>query len=376
MTKILITGGHHNSALPLIDYINATYPNQYKFIWIGNKYAKTSKNISPEYIEVTKRNIDFYTIKTGKLFRTTSFAYVHKVIINLLLIPVGFLEAMYINLKIRPDIIMSFGGYIAVPIAYTGFLIGIRKIYTHEQTAVIGLANSLISIVSKKVLVAWPKEFYTSSKLSGAKIDFVGLPLKNVNQKSQIKIINFTREAPILLVTGGKLGSKYINSLIKENLDYLAGKVNIVWATGTIDGEFSPSELAQYIAKKEYAQNVIVRDYFYEQEMIDVLQNTDMAISRAGAHTMYEYTMLKIPCILIPIPWASNHEQLKNAQILESLKLAEIIEEENFSKVIFAEAIDRLIARYKDAKNLTFTIDLPKDPAYEITRIILRKNNK
>ena len=134
--------------------------------------------------------------------------------------------------------------------------------------------------------------------------------------------------------------------------------------------------MAQYIAKKEYAQNVIVRDYFYEQEMIDVLQNTDMAISRAGAHTMYEYTMLKIPCILIPIPWASNHEQLKNAQILESLKLAEIIEEENFSKVIFAEAIDRLIARYKDAKNLTFTIDLPKDPAYEITRIILRKNNK
>ena len=373
MQKILITGGHHNSALPLIDHIAQNFPNQYKIFWVGKKYMPNKKDLTPEYIEVTKRDVQFFNIITGKFFRTKSIWYLHKVISNLLLIPVGFLQAVIIILFVRPNIVVSFGGYIAVPIAYVSYIFGIKRIFTHEQTAVIGLANTLISKVCKKILVAWPTQFYTNIKnIDTTKLVYVGLPVKNIDIIIKSPDLNIDKKKPVMLVTGGKLGSDFVNGVIKSNLQFILQNTNLIWATGKLDGEFSPDQMFEYLTKNGLdASNLLIKSYFFEVEMANILKITDFAVSRAGAHTIYEYLVCKIPCILIPIPTTSNNEQIQNANILESFGLAKVIDQNSYKNDDFISSLTFLIKNHQNIRNNIDHIKLPSNPQKLITDIIL-----
>src|SRR3989344_6098515 len=146
-SKILFIGGHYNSTLATLDWLKEH--SDFNFSWVGeSKYSDGS--ITPEYQEVTKRNIPFYDLKAGKLYRATNPKYFFKVIYNLFLIPLGFITAFRILLKIKPNLIVSFGGYQAVPLVISGSLLGIKSI-THEQTVVVGLANNILSFFVNKI---------------------------------------------------------------------------------------------------------------------------------------------------------------------------------------------------------------------------------
>ena len=75
-------------------------------------------------------------------------------LISFIRIPLGFIQAFFIINKYRPDKIMSFGGYLALPIVFWGFIFRI-PIFTHEQTIKPGLANKLIGFFSKKIFVSF-----------------------------------------------------------------------------------------------------------------------------------------------------------------------------------------------------------------------------
>jgi len=72
---------------------------------------------------------------------------------------------------------------------------------------------------------------------------------------------------------------------------------------------------------------MVVTKYIGNEEIGFVLNNTDLFIGRAGANTVYELGLLRIPSILIPIPWVTHNEQMENAKVLESVGLARIINE-------------------------------------------------
>ncbi len=145
--KILITGGHLGTALGVVDEIS----KDNEIVFVGKKYSlDQEKTVSLEYQEITKRGLKFYPITAGRLTRLASL----RTILNILKFPIGFYQTNKILKAEKPDAILSFGGYIALPLCLVGYLYKI-PIFTHEQTLNPGLANRIISKFSKKVFISF-----------------------------------------------------------------------------------------------------------------------------------------------------------------------------------------------------------------------------
>ena len=121
MNRLVFVGGHHTTALAVIDVLQVENPNLAIF-WIGHRFSMWGdKNDSVEYRDITARYIPFYDLKAGKFYHTYNP-------LKLLRIPFGFFQAFYYLLKIRPVLIVSCGGYLAVPVVIVGWILRIPSI--------------------------------------------------------------------------------------------------------------------------------------------------------------------------------------------------------------------------------------------------------
>lgn len=320
MKKIVICGGHHNSALVVAE---ALITKGYQVFWFGHKYSMLGdKNPSAEYLEVTAKKIPFYEIKAGK------FQPKYKFWQNLLRIPQGFWQSFRLLRKLKPDLVFSFGGYLALPVAYSAWLMKI-PVATHEQTTVSGTANKLIAQIAQKVFVTFESslQYYPKKKAV-----LTGLPIREELLKSKKKL--FTNKKKTIYITGGKQGSHYINEEVFKILPELLKRFNVIHQTGS-SSLYSDIKEAQRFKAKNY----LAKEYFFEDEIGSIFNSADFVISRSGAHTVYELLILKKPAILIPIPWSSHNEQLQNAKMLEGLGLAKILTQDDLQKGKLLETI-------------------------------------
>jgi len=237
--------------------------------------------------------------------------------------------------KIRPDLIVSFGGYIAVPVVICSWVLIIKSV-THEQTVVLGLANKLISKFVSKIYTSWPVNFYEASAHITKRMIYTGLPISDSLLKDKSKV-EFKRKLPIIYITGGKQGSMFINQLIISNLSQLLDDFNIIWSCGDRVGDADYDEICGLVNKlsKEKQEGIYLKKYFSWDEINVVLRSAASCVTRGGGHTVYELAVLATPSIIIPIPWSSNNEQLKNAKVLEKLGLSIILEEEKLTSTDF-----------------------------------------
>jgi len=326
MKRIVICGGHHNSALVVAE---ALREKGYQVFWLGHQYSMIGdKNPSAEYLEVTEKGFPFTEIKAGKFQpRYQFFPY-------LLRIPLGFWQSLVSLIKIKPDLIFSFGGYLALPVAFSGWLLGI-PVVTHEQTSVSGLANRLIAKIAKKVFLTYEA---SGKYFPREKVVITGLPLREEILKKGKKL--FQNNKKTIYVTGGKQGAHTINEAVWAILPTLLENFNVIHQVGSTS-LFNDIQKAEEIKKNlgERGENYLPKEYFFDKEISTVLNRADLVISRAGAHIVYELLALKKPAILIPIPWSSNQEQLKNAQMLAAAGLTKILPQEDLEKSKLEEAV-------------------------------------
>ena len=147
--NIAITGGHITPALAVIEELQKI--NGVTITVIGRRKALDSENTeSFEFEQVMKKNLRFINLKTGRVTRTVSLQSIY----NLFLFPVGFVSSLFILKKIRPHVVLSFGGYIALPVSLIAYLLHI-PVFTHEQTIRTGFANKIISRFCKKVFISY-----------------------------------------------------------------------------------------------------------------------------------------------------------------------------------------------------------------------------
>jgi UDP-N-acetylglucosamine--N-acetylmuramyl-(pentapeptide) pyrophosphoryl-undecaprenol N-acetylglucosamine transferase len=343
MNKIIICGGHHNSALVIAENL---VKRGYQVFWLGHKYSMIGdKNPTAEFLEVSKRNIPFIDIKAGKFQKRYRFFE------NLLRIPLGFFQSFLAVLKIKPKVIVSFGGYIALPVAFSGYLLGI-PVFTHEQTAVSGKANSLISKIAKKIFVSFEE---SKSSFPEEKVVYSGLPLRKEIFEGSRKM--FSNSKKTIYITGGKQGAHFINEAVFKILPSLLLKFNIIHQCGSTT-LFNDIEKAREIKEKlkGKTENYKVGEYFFIEEIGDIFKSADFVVSRAGAHTVYELLALEKPAILIPIPWASNDEQTKNARILVRNGLGKILSQEELLNGKLLETIedfDKNLKEYQPKRKLS-----------------------
>ena len=342
MKKILITGGHITPALAVIYELER---GDYKILFIGRKYFHAYDTFpSFEYQLIKKRNIPFFDLPSPKLQRENIF--------SLFAIPVGLLLAVIKSLQIiqkeNPDCIVSFGGYIALPVAIAAKISHI-PILTHEQTMVMGLANRFIAKISDVVCLSWKNTKYVSSD---KEIVTTGNPVRPEFTKGGNKPSFWDKlpSLPKIYITGGSQGSHFINRLIDDNLDSLLVSYVLIHQTGspTSYNDFVYANQKKQQAPPDIRRRYIIFSHLEESEVAFIMENADLLIGRSGANTLSEILHCRIPSILIPLPWAGGSEQEVHADFIQSHGLG--------TKILQKEAtINKLtdeIARINKNKNL------------------------
>lgn len=323
--KIIITGGHLTPALAVIELMEKC---EWEVIFIGRKYAfEGEKTLSAEYRITRKLGLPFISLTSGRWQRNLT----RHTFFSLLKIPIGFFQSFYWLIKLHPHLILSFGGYLALPVAMAGWFLGI-PVVTHEQAVNPGLANQIINFFAKKVAVSWPE---TLEKIKGKKIILTGNPIRKEifaqtpNPKPQIP----KNDLPLIYITGGSTGSHAINEVIKNILPQLLEKYNVIHQCGDSQ-EYKDYE--KLLKIKDQLPPLFKNRYFVVKyldflEIGSVLKKADLVVGRSGANTITELAALGKPAILIPLPWAGQNEQFENAKILEKAGIAVILEQKNLT---------------------------------------------
>ncbi len=173
--KILIPGGHLTPALALIDYLQLKKSSD-EIIFAGRIYSqKKLKQKALEKIELEKRGITFVPFQAVKL-GTQSIFY------KLFIFPLAFVLSLYRALKLvnryQPTVLLSFGAYLALPLAIICYLKKI-PIVTHEQARVLGRANRLIAKLADKVCLSYVQTAQELKKtISNEQVVVTGNPLR------------------------------------------------------------------------------------------------------------------------------------------------------------------------------------------------------
>jgi len=315
--KILITGGHLSPAMAVLPELLS---QNYQIIFIGRKSAFSNQtDISLEYQLLSKeRQIKFISLQTGRLTKGSWIGLPREI----MRFVYGLFKSLEIIRQEKPNIVLTFGGYLALPIGLASACFKI-PIYLHEQTAFPGKANRLLAHFATKIGVALPQSqpYFPSNKTK-----LIGMILRPQLKKNPTTPNWFTSRKPLLLVTGGSTGAHLLNRKIAPILPELSKSFSIVHQTG--ENEYHDYEELKKLALSDY----FPRKYLLPEEMGYLLNRAILIISRSGANTFFEIIKYQKPAVLIPLSLAEGSEQLKQAQILKNAGVAEIILENHNSE--------------------------------------------
>lgn len=311
--KILLSGGGTGgSVTPLLAIIDDlkinSAPGDYNFLWVGTKNGI-------EEAMVKKEGIQFRSIKSGKFRRYFDF----KNFIDPFLVLIGFFQSIIIIIKWRPDLIMSAGSFVSVPVAWAGWLLRIPVI-THQMDIRPGLANKLMRFFSKIITVTFEKSILDYGK----KARFVGSPvrkelrIRNYESGKSSIFLNAKKDLPVILVVGGGTGSEAINEVIINSIGQLSEFCQIIHVTGKQRGINTKINNNRY---KHF-------DFLNSEQIAEALALADLVISRCGIGFLSELSYLAKPSILIPMPGTHQEE---NAAIFKAAKAAIVIEQKDLT---------------------------------------------
>lgn len=337
--KVLVTGTHFTPAQAVIEVLHLDYQDV-EIVYVGRKHTREGDNSpSLESQEIPKLGVRFISITAGRLQRSFTIYTIP----SLLKVPIGFIQSFYYLLKEQPDVILSFGGYVAVPLVISAWVLSI-PIIIHEQTLVTGLANKITSHFADKIAVSFEKDY----SFPKDKIVVTGNPirkdiLKPDNQNSHVsQFVILHRKLPLILITGGNQGSHVINQAVYEILDELTSIAFIIHQTG--DSAFGDFEkLLEKRNGLKHKARYLVTKWLNAQEIGIVLGKITLAVSRAGANTLSELAYFGVHALVIPIPYLYKNEQMVSAKFFEKLGLVTILPQEKLNSKNLLDNIQKIL---------------------------------
>jgi len=228
-----------------------------------------------------------------------------KGLVQKLLLPANLLYSFWESARhirrIRPDVVLGLGGYVAFPGGMMASLLG-RPLALHEQNAIAGLANRVLAGVSDKVMVGFPQAL--------RRAEWTGNPVRAEIASIAAPDERFRgRQGPIrLLIVGGSLGAQALNEAVPRALALLAERPQVVHQSGEKHLE---ALRAAYAAAGVQGELVAFID-----DMARRYAEADLVICRAGAVTIAELSAGGMASILVPFPHAVDDHQTANARFL------------------------------------------------------------
>ncbi|MFA6236735.1 MAG: UDP-N-acetylglucosamine--N-acetylmuramyl-(pentapeptide) pyrophosphoryl-undecaprenol N-acetylglucosamine transferase [Bacteriovorax sp.] len=328
MSKTLIftgggSGGHVMPALTILKKVNAK--KEFEVHYIGG-ISSIERELVRDY------ELTYHPINTGKLRRYLSVENAK----DTLRVFMGLIDSFKVlwRFKRRDTLIFSTGGFVSVPVVIAAKLQR-KKVFIHEQTSRVGLANKICSIFADKIFISFEDSFkYFNEK----KTFFSGYPLREECYSEKINPVNINgrlindSQLPVLFITGGGNGAQLINRLIQKNLDVLANRYLIVHQVGkSFINEYARIQHVNYIPVA-----------FVGTEMIDLFKLATATVSRSGAGTVCELIAVGKKSIFIPLKIAQKNEQFFNALEAHKKLGSIIIEEKELTDVSFLAALHEI----------------------------------
>ena len=323
--KIVITGGHLSPALAVIEEL----PKGVDVVFVGRKHAfEGDTALSLEYREITSRNIPFFILPTGRLQRVFTL----QTFPSLLKVPRGIGKAFSLLKREKPDCVLSFGGYVGLPVVIAAHFLKI-PVVIHEQTLRVGFSNRLASRFAKKICISWRESEHLFPK---EKTVLTGNPLR----KSFLSIKHTKKkiyEKPMIYITGGSGGSHEVNMIVEGYLETLLSTYVLVHQTGDTKTYNDYEKLLQ--KRDSFDKNLQKRYHLYTfmspDEAASCMRDAELVISRAGINTITELLYLKKKAYLIPLRSGQKGEQSTNAAFFTKLGLGEIYSSnQNFTEIV------------------------------------------
>jgi len=212
-----------------------------------------------------------------------------------------------------------------LPFVIWGKFLG-KKIITHEQTTVVGLANKIISKFADRVLVSWPESlpYFPENKTA-----LTGNPIRKEVLTVTINKFKFADDLPIIYITGGNQGANTINRRLLKILPHVLAKANIIHQTGksSLTNDYEQALAVKAKLPGKLQKRYVILDNVFASEIGEIFHKADLIVSRAGANTVTEVLALGKLAVLVPLPWSSHHEQLRNAELAAATGLGLILKQ-------------------------------------------------
>lgn len=348
------TAGHVTPNIALLPYLKEA---GYEIVYIGS-----IDGMEKQLIE--NCGITYYGIHSGKLRRYLD----KKNVSDVFKVIRGIGEAKKLIKKIKPDIIFSKGGFVAVPVVI-GASMNKVPVILHESDITPGLANKLAIPFAKAVCTTFPEAVKAIPDNKGI---LTGTPIRDMifegDKKRGLDFCGFNGDKPVMLVMGGSQGSVKINNFIRELLPKLNQKFDVIHLCGRGNYDKTKAEI------KGYKQFEYISD-----ELPDIFAVADFVVSRAGSNAICEFLALNMPMLLIPLSKkASRGDQILNAQSFEKQGFASVYDEDTMTSNGLYESIINLYEnRHKYKENMK-NADVSKgvNIVMEIIKSATKEDNK
>jgi UDP-N-acetylglucosamine--N-acetylmuramyl-(pentapeptide) pyrophosphoryl-undecaprenol N-acetylglucosamine transferase len=364
------SGGHVFPAISLADQISEQYPGLYEILFItdkrGEKYlGKYSSNCIIQSID-TKSRLSLYfslILNISKFMISAECCLICDAVRKFFAVKKdrGTNDTRYTqggsgeqNLRsemmsnqnnksktsvggkiIGASCVIGFGGYPSIPPLIVAKILG-KRVFIHEQNAVVGKANKLLSKLSDKILLSF-KDTRGLNKSHMEKCVLVGNPTRFESLYDRIEYKPNTEEFKIFIV-GGSQGAKIFSSHAVDAICNVSQKIQKQFKKIFVYQQTKEEDIS--CVKLKYEKSNIgceVRNFFTDIDSI--FRNVDLVISRSGSSSIFEIVGFKRPSILVPYKYSINGDQLCNAKIMQQFGCSRLIEEDELSERLVEDII-------------------------------------
>jgi UDP-N-acetylglucosamine--N-acetylmuramyl-(pentapeptide) pyrophosphoryl-undecaprenol N-acetylglucosamine transferase len=250
----------------------------------------------------------------------------------------GAWESVWLLLSFNPDIVVGFGSLVSIPMIIFAWFFRIETLI-HEQNVLPGRANKFLARFVDKIAISFKEseKYFINYK---SKLIFTGNPLrKEMILIAKDKALDFFRlkhDRFTILVMGGSQASHRINTGFLKAVSELADRssLQVIHLTGYKDRDL--------VEKKYQELGIEARCFNFLDAMQYAYSACDLVLSRAGATSISEIIFFQLPAIIVPYPFAYQH-QLKNGQVLKNNGSAFIIEDSELEGNRLKEIIETLL---------------------------------
>ena len=333
------TGGHIFPAVAIANSIKNKYPDT-EFLFVGAKGKMEMEKVPRAGYKIE----GLWISGLQRKLTLSNLSFPLKVIASLW-------KSMRIIKRFKPDIAIGVGGFAGGPLLKAATMLNVPALI-HESNSYPGITNKILGKSVNTVCVAFEgmNKYFPASKLV-----VTGNPVRQEivqvegKREAGLKHFKLKEDLPVLLVIGGSLGAKSINEAIDASLNGFKTKgYQLLWQTG-VHYKSRANEAVQAL-NYEGVQN---HEFIYEMDLAYAV--ADVVVSRAGAMSVSELTLVKKPSILVPYPYAAEDHQTKNAMSLVDVNAAILVKDSNTKNDLYSN-IEELLSSSVKRDELTANI--------------------